>query len=333
MTIPCNTAASRPAEETFAALLEESVRVHGHLCAGQVLGVRMSLLGLREAGITDPKGADRKNIIVFVEMDRCATDAVQSVTGCSLGKRSLRFLDYGKMAATFVNLCTGRAVRIIAREDAREKAKHHAPAAADKYQAQLEAYTVMADEDLFDVQEGTVELRPEDMPGRPLRRVPCSVCGEFVQDMREVTCDGQVLCRPCWEGGYFRSTGIASPAVMQKGHNGLAIRSKIWIEVDGDAVFGKGRRLLLEAIETHGSINRAAKEVGISFRKAWGHIKAMEERLGMPLVERTVGGRNGGGAVITKEAKQFLRDFEQMEAGVRTMADERFRKVFGGKHV
>jgi formylmethanofuran dehydrogenase subunit E len=333
MTIPCNTAASRPAEETFAALLEESVRVHGHLCAGQVLGVRMSLLGLREAGIGDPKGADRKNLIVFVEMDRCATDAVQSVTGCSLGKRSLKFLDYGKMAATFVNLRTGRAVRVIAREDSREQAKRYAPAGEDKYQAQLEAYKVMADEELFDVQEGSVELRPEDMPGRPLGRVQCSVCGEFVQDMREVSCDGQVLCRPCWEGGYFRSQPFSSPLVMQKAHNGLEIRSKIWIEVDGDPVFGKGRRLLLEAIAAHGSINRAAKEVGISFRKAWGHIKAMEDRLGFPLVERTVGGRNGGGAVITKEAKHFLADFEQMEKRIRTMADERFRKIFGGKHV
>ena len=120
---------------------------------------------------------------------------------------------------------------------------------------------------------------------------------------------------------------------MQTSHNGLEIRSKIWIEVDGDPVFGKGRRLLLEAIDTHGSINRAAKEVGISFRKAWGHIKAMEERLGMQLVERTVGGRNGGGAVITEEAKQFLQKFELLESGIRKMADERFQNVFGGNHV
>jgi molybdate transport system regulatory protein len=113
----------------------------------------------------------------------------------------------------------------------------------------------------------------------------------------------------------------------------MEIRSKLWIEVHGDPVFGKGRRLLLEAIEAHGSINRAAREVGISFRKAWGHIKAMEDRLGIPLVERTVGGRNGGGAVITEEAKQFLRKFEQIETGIGAIADERFRSIFGGKHV
>jgi formylmethanofuran dehydrogenase subunit E len=333
MTMPVNTAAHHPLNGAFDALLEESVRVHGHLCAGQVLGVRMSLAGLREAGIGDPKGADRKSLIVFVEMDRCATDAVQSVTGCSLGKRTLKFLDYGKMAATFVNLRTGKAVRVLAREDAREKARQQVPAAADKYRAQLEAYKVMAEEDLFDVHEVSVELRPEDMPGRPLRRVACSVCGEFVQDMREVRCDGEVLCRPCWEGGYVRPPRALLPAAMQKSHNGLEIRSKLWIEVDGDPVFGRGRRLLLEAIDAHGSISRAAKEVGIPFRKAWGHIKAMEERLGFPLVERTVGGRNGGGAVITLEAKEFLKNFEQMEKGLRTMADERFRKIFGGKHV
>src|SRR5512141_2841153 len=97
----------------FEALLQESVKIHGHLCAGQVLGVRMSMLGLREIGIGEPKGADRKSLIVFVETDRCATDAVQSVTGCSLGKRSMKFLDYGKMAATFLNLKTGRAIRVF----------------------------------------------------------------------------------------------------------------------------------------------------------------------------------------------------------------------------
>jgi molybdate transport repressor ModE-like protein len=333
MTVPAVPAVHHPLNGTFDALLEEAVRIHGHLCAGQVLGVRMSLVGLREAGIGDPKGADRKNLIVFVEMDRCATDAVQSVTGCSLGKRTLKFLDYGKMAATFVNLRTGRAVRVLAREDAREKAGRHAPAAADKYRAQLEAYKFMADEELFDVREVSIELRPEDMPGRPLRRVACSACGEAVQDMREVRCDGQVLCRPCWEGGYVRSPGALVPAVMQKKHNGLEIRSKLWIERDGEPVFGRGRRLLLEAIDAHGSINRAAKEVGISFRKAWGHIKAMEERLGFPLVERTVGGRSGGGAVITKEAKEFLESFNQMEKGLRAMADDRFRRIFGGEHV
>ncbi len=129
--------------EGFEGLLDESVRVHGHLCPGQVLGVRMAVYGLEKIGITDPKGTDRKKIYLFVEIDRCATDALQSDTGCSLGKRTMRFMDYGKMAATFVNLETGRAVRVVAREEAREKAKEYFPEIENKYQCQLEAYKVM----------------------------------------------------------------------------------------------------------------------------------------------------------------------------------------------
>ncbi len=177
--------------------------MHGHLCPGQVLGVRMSLLGLREIGVDDPKGRDRKNLIVFVEMDRCATDAVQSVTGCSLGHRTMKFMDYGKMAATYVNLKTGKAIRIVAREEAREKAKEHFPHIGNKYAGQLEAYKVMDDVELFDVMEVSVNVRPEDMPGRPVQRVQCDSCGEHVQDRREVYRDGKVLCAPCAQGGYY----------------------------------------------------------------------------------------------------------------------------------
>jgi len=187
----------------FESLLEESVKVHGHLCAGQVLGVRMSLLGMREIGINDPKGVDRKQIIVFVEMDRCATDAVQSVTGCSLGKRSMKYLDYGKMAATFLNTKTGKAVRITAREASRLKAKELFPEIENTYAGQLEAYKTMPDEDLFSVVEVIVKVAPEDMPGRPLRRVQCDSCGEHVQDMREVYQDGRILCVPCAGAGYY----------------------------------------------------------------------------------------------------------------------------------
>lgn len=191
----------------FRTLLEKSARIHGHLCPGQVLGVKMSMLGLREIGITDPRGKDRKSIIVFVEMDRCATDAVQSVTGCSLGHRTMKFMDYGKMAATFLNLKTGKAVRVIAKEESRQKAKECFPEIENKYEAQLEAYKIMHDSELFDVMEVHVTLKPEDMPGRPLRRVQCHSCGEYVQDMREVCRDGKVLCRPCADAGYYGPVG------------------------------------------------------------------------------------------------------------------------------
>jgi formylmethanofuran dehydrogenase subunit E len=181
-----------------------------------VLGVKMSMLGLREAGIADPRGADRKNIIVFVEMDRCATDAVQSVTGCSLGHRTMKFMDYGKMAATYVNLKTGKAIRVVAREDSRDKSKGLFPEIENKYAAQLEAYKVMPDEELFDVMDVVVKLRPEDMPGRPMRRVQCVSCGEHVQDMRDVQRDGKVLCRPCAEGGYYEKGDAVNPVQKTK---------------------------------------------------------------------------------------------------------------------
>jgi formylmethanofuran dehydrogenase subunit E len=115
----------------------------------------------------------------------------------------MKFLDYGKMAATYMNLKTGKAIRIFAREDSRDKAKGHFPQIENKYTAQLEAYKVMADEELFDVMEVAVKLRPEDMPGRPIRRVQCDSCGEHVQDMREVCRDGKVLCVSCAQGGYY----------------------------------------------------------------------------------------------------------------------------------
>lgn len=187
----------------FETLLEKAVKLHGHLCAGQLLGVRMSMLGLRKIGISDPRGPDRKSLIVYVEMDRCATDAIQSVTGCSLGRRTMKFLDYGKMAATFLNTKTGAAWRIVAREESRVKANELFPEAKDKYRAQLEAYKEMSDHELFEVMEVRVKVRPQDMPGRPVQRVPCDSCGEYVQDMREVYQDGKVLCAPCAQGGYY----------------------------------------------------------------------------------------------------------------------------------
>lgn len=187
----------------FASLLKDSVKIHGHICPGQVLGVRMAMKGLKLIGINDPKGADRKKLYLFVEIDRCATDALQSVTGCSLGKRTMRFMDYGKMAATFINLSTDKAVRIFAKEEARNKAKEYFPDIQDKYQCQLEAYKVMPDEELFLIEEVTVSIAPEDMPGRPLGRVRCEMCREHVQDKREVLKNGQLLCKSCANGRYY----------------------------------------------------------------------------------------------------------------------------------
>ena len=163
----------------------------------------MSMIGLAAIGIYDPKGLDRKKLYVLVEIDRCATDAIQSVTGCSLGKRSMRWIDYGIMAATFVNLETGKAVRILAREESRELSKKYCPEIENKYQRQLDAYRVMPKEELFTIEEVQVSIPQEDMPGRPLKRIQCESCGDWVQDCRDVEQDGKLLCRGCAQGKYY----------------------------------------------------------------------------------------------------------------------------------
>lgn len=188
---------------SFEELLEISTRIHGHICAGQVIGVRMSMLALSLIGINDPKGTDRKKLYVMVEIDRCATDAIQSVTGCSLGKRSMKWLDHGIMAATFLNLDTQQAVRITALEEARQSADEYCSEIADKYQRQLAAYKIMPESELFRIEKVTVSIPPEDLPGKPLARVKCEECSDWVQDRREVIRDGKTLCRNCSSGRYY----------------------------------------------------------------------------------------------------------------------------------
>ncbi len=190
--------------ESFDTLLDISTKIHGHVCPGQVIGVRMSMLGLELIGIDDPKGRDRKKLYVLVEIDRCATDAIQSVTGCSLGKRSMRWKDFGIMAATYVNLETGLAVRITALESSRELSKKYCPEIKDKYQRQLAAYKMMPQEELFGVQEVKVDLPECELPGRPLRKVQCAQCGDWVQDCRDVERNGRILCRACDGRRYYQ---------------------------------------------------------------------------------------------------------------------------------
>ena len=180
---------------SFNELLKESSATHGHRCAGQVLGVRMAMVGCREVGIDEPRGC--KKLLVYIEMDRCATDAIQSVTGCSLGKRTLKFLDYGKMAATFVNTETRKASRVVARDDAREHAAVYAPGAADPRDAQRQAYAIMPEELLFGIQEPQIHLAAQDLPNFRSQRVFCDICGEGINLCREIRRSSQTLCIPC----------------------------------------------------------------------------------------------------------------------------------------
>ncbi len=187
--------------------LRDAEQAHGHLCAGQVLGVRMAMLGLQKLGIDEPRGnkEDRKRLITFVEIDRCATDAVAVVTGCRLGKRALKFRDWGKVAATFVDVNSGRAIRVAAKESSKALARQMHPELANKNQQQMLAYREIANDDLFTTQWVKVELPPEEFPGYKGERVVCSMCGEGINFRREVHRNGKVLCRGCAGERYYES--------------------------------------------------------------------------------------------------------------------------------
>jgi len=187
--------------ESFDELLLKAESAHGHLCAGQILGVRMALLGLARLGIADPRAADRKRLVTFVEIDRCATDAISLVTGCRLGRRALKFRDWGKMAATFVDLAASRAIRIAAREDSRELAARLYPHLETKSQQQMQAYRELPDADLFTEQWVRAELDPADRPGYKAPRIVCARCGEGVNFGRIAEVGGEQLCISCAHPG------------------------------------------------------------------------------------------------------------------------------------
>ena len=205
--------------ESLDSLLREAEVAHGHLCAGQVLGVRMALLGCHMLGIEDPRGlvnrADRKRLVTFVEIDRCATDAIAVVTGCRLGKRALKFRDWGKMAASFLDLgrpadpelgreaiAAGRAVRIAALESSKDRACELYPHIEGKNAQQMLAYRELPDEELFATEWVSIPLHPREMPGYKSPRIACAVCGEGINYDREVireNADGEraTLCQAC----------------------------------------------------------------------------------------------------------------------------------------
>jgi formylmethanofuran dehydrogenase subunit E len=183
--------------DAFEDLLRQAEIAHGHLCAGQILGVRMAMLGCARLGIDDPRGKDRKRLVTYVEIDRCATDAIGVVTGCRLGKRALKFRDWGKMAATFVDLESDRAIRISAKESSKALAREMYPEIENKNQQQMRAYREMKDGDLFDEQWVRVNVDPKEMPGFKGERIVCSICGEGINYDRFVQREGQTLCLSC----------------------------------------------------------------------------------------------------------------------------------------
>jgi len=183
--------------ESFDTLLQQAEAAHGHMCAGQILGVRMSLLGLKRLGIDDPIGADRKRLVTFVEIDRCATDAIGMVTGCRLGKRTLKFRDWGKMAATFVDLSQDAGFRIVALETSRDLARELHPEIESKSQQQMLAYRELEDEQLFRVHPVRVHVDAADLPGYRADRVVCARCGEGINFNRFEEIADEKLCLTC----------------------------------------------------------------------------------------------------------------------------------------
>jgi formylmethanofuran dehydrogenase subunit E len=218
--------------ESLDELLQEAEIAHGHLCAGQILGVRMAMLGCRMLGIEDPRGrvnrADRKRLVTFVEIDRCATDAIAVVTGCRLGKRALKFRDWGKMAASFLDLGRpadealgleaipgGRAVRIAALESSKQRARELYPHIENKNSQQMLACRELPDEELFSTEWVSIPLHAREMPGYKSARITCDICGEGInydrevirEEMSEGAITRQVLCQGCAspESRYYQS--------------------------------------------------------------------------------------------------------------------------------
>jgi formylmethanofuran dehydrogenase subunit E len=206
---------------TLDELLQEAERAHGHLCAGQVLGVRMAMLALERLGIGDPRARlladgslnpDRKRLVTFVEIDRCATDAIGVVTGCRVGKRALKLRDWGKMAATFVDLNAKlgedsyKGLRVVALESSKRRAKELYPE-LEKNAQQMKAYRELTDTALFSAQWVRVPLPPSEFPGYKGERVACARCGEGVNFDRFVERGGERVCLACadGEGVYYRA--------------------------------------------------------------------------------------------------------------------------------
>lgn len=189
---------------SFDEYIARAREAHGHICAGQILGLRMAIYGLGLLGLEDPEGKDRKRLVTFVEIDRCATDAIGVVTGCRLGKRALKFRDFGIMAATFCDLREDRAVRVVARESSKERARELYPEISGKNEQQMLAYREMADSELFDYRRVRVAIGPEDLPGYKGPRIVCAECGEGINFGREVVRDSCTLCRNCAGERYWQ---------------------------------------------------------------------------------------------------------------------------------
>lgn len=189
-------------EPALDYLLEKAAAFHGHLCPGTVIGTRMAIIGLREIDITDPKGSQRKDFVIFVETDRCPIDAISVVTGARISRKNLKFYNWGKVAATFVNTKSGEAVRIMCPDSSKDLVDnyvtgHYSNNKDGKNAKEVDAYRVMPEKELFVIQRVKVDIQDND---KEKYKVQCEVCGETVIDHKEIVVDGKRVCIPCGEG-------------------------------------------------------------------------------------------------------------------------------------
>lgn len=191
------------------AILQVSSARHKHLCPRQVLGARIGLAGAAALELELPRSD--KRLLVILETDGCFADGVEVATGCTIGHRTLRVEDYGKTAATFIEVETGRAVRVLPQLDVRERAYTYAPDEPRHYFAQLQAYQTMPDAELLTIQPVTLTTPIEAIVSRPGVRVNCVQCGEEIINEREVLVEGKALCRACAGHGYCQPTSIDEP--------------------------------------------------------------------------------------------------------------------------
>jgi formylmethanofuran dehydrogenase subunit E len=198
-------------------LLELSVRNHSHLCPRQILGVRIGLAGMKALGFHE--SPMKKRLLVISETDGCFVDGVIAATGCTVGHRTLRVEDYGKVAATFVDTKTGRAVRVAPRPDVRELACNFVPEETRHYFAQMRAYQIMPDETMLTVQDVKLNVPIEKIISRPGLRLNCNGCGEEIMNEREIHRDGLTLCHACAGEGYYQNASSSTPISICLSHS------------------------------------------------------------------------------------------------------------------
>jgi formylmethanofuran dehydrogenase subunit E len=189
---------------TVEELLQKSASFHNHLCPRQVLGVRMGLVAGRWLGLELPQ--TDKRILTLVETDGCLIDGLAVATGCRVGRRSMYVYDFGKVAATFVDTHTGRAVRIVPSVQSRQLAKSYAPEAESRWHAYLLGYQRMPTDELLTIQEVILDVSLAEILSKDGYRVNCEICGEEIINEREVVRDGTMMCRPCAGERYYRLT-------------------------------------------------------------------------------------------------------------------------------